>query len=551
MKAHLMFEDKDFALDIAYTYRSGFTVSGPDLPPRSGDVAQDLELVTMLETMASGDHLLFEVAKFALLTSLTEPSEIAYRQQILSDCIEHPEIPRQIYQIAAEAILRESRIYQPFDNSPSGVLRRAVEALETFVELLHRLRGVADEHGTTVSSGGMTTLFSMLQHELDDEYFATIADHLARLKFRDGTLMSAQLGRQNRGTNYVLRSPGTTKRSWRERIGMDPRNALHFELHPRDEAGARMLGELNNRGVNLVANALAQSTDHILSFFKLLCGEIAFYVGCLNLHDRLEEKGVPTCTPDPVAPDDLALTYRGIYDVALALRASGPIVGNDGDADHKTLVMITGANSGGKSTLLRSLGQAQLMLQCGMFVGAGALRASTTKGLFTHFIREEDDTMSSGKLDEEMARMSAIAKFLGPRTIVLFNESFAATNEREGSEIARQIIDALVESEVRVLFVTHQFALGDTFYSRHCDQNLFLRAERADDGRRTYRLLEGEPLPTSFGEDLYRRIGGWSGSDEPAAAGAAASAAAAPGVDAPVGAAVGAAEGDGAEETSR
>ena len=35
---------------------------------------------------------------------------------------------------------------------------------------------------------------------------------------------------------------------------------------------------------------------------------------------------------------------------------------------------------------------------------------------------------------------------------------------------------------------------------------LFLRAGRQADGVRTFKLLEGEPLPTSFGEDLYKRI---------------------------------------------
>ena len=35
---------------------------------------------------------------------------------------------------------------------------------------------------------------------------------------------------------------------------------------------------------------------------------------------------------------------------------------------------------------------------------------------------------------------------------------------------------------------------------------LFLRAEREADGSRTFKLIEGEPLPTSFGEDLYNRI---------------------------------------------
>ena len=65
--------------------------------------------------------------------------------------------------------------------------------------------------------------------------------------------------------------------------------------------------------------------------------------------------------------------------------------------------MITGANQGGKSTFLRSVGLAQLMMQCGMFVAAESLRASVGQRLFTHYKREEDAAMESGKLDEELA----------------------------------------------------------------------------------------------------------------------------------------------------
>jgi hypothetical protein len=42
--------------------------------------------------------------------------------------------------------------------------------------------------------------------------------------------------------------------------------------------------------------------------------------------------------------------------------------------------------------------------------------------------------------------------------------------------------------------------------SKQLDKALFLRAERLPDGRRTFRLVEGEPLPTSYGQDSYRRI---------------------------------------------
>jgi len=163
---------------------------------------------------------------------------------------------------------------------------------------------------------------------------------------------------------------------------------------------------------------------------------------------------------------------------------------------------------------LRSLGMAQLMMQAGMFVGAESFSANCSRRIFSHFIREEDETMTSGKLDEELARMSAIADRVRTGDLMLFNESFAATNEREGSEIARQVIDALLEAGIKVIFVTHQFTLANTFYSRGLDTVLFLRAERGEEGNRSYKLLEEPPLPTSFGEDLFNRLGGWAATSE-------------------------------------
>jgi DNA mismatch repair ATPase MutS len=114
--------------------------------------------------------------------------------------------------------------------------------------------------------------------------------------------------------------------------------------------------------------------------------------------------------------------------------------------------------------------------------------------------------MKSGKFDEELSRMNEIVDHITANSIVLFNESFAATNEREGSEIARQIVTALVEKQVKVFFVSHLYDFARGFYDEGLDSAIFLRAERQSDGTRTFKLIEGEPLDTSYGEDLYRRI---------------------------------------------
>ena len=146
------------------------------------------------------------------------------------------------------------------------------------------------------------------------------------------------------------------------------------------------------------------------------------------------------------------------------------------------------------------------MMQCGMFVPAEKYRANTCASLFTHFRREEDAAMESGKLDEELRRLSGIVDDLRENSMLLFNEPFASTNEREGSEIARRIVGALLERRVKIFFVTHLYDFAATVFKQGEAAALFLRAERREDGTRSYRILAGEPLETSFGKDLYAEV---------------------------------------------
>jgi DNA mismatch repair ATPase MutS len=190
-------------------------------------------------------------------------------------------------------------------------------------------------------------------------------------------------------------------------------------------------------------------------------------------------------------------------------------VANDVDADERALIVITGANQGGKSTFLRSVGVAQLFMQCGLFVTAETFSADLCSGVFTHYKRAEDAALVSGKFDEELARMEDITQSIQPHALLLLNESFAATSAREGSEIARQVTQALIEAHVRVVFVTHLYDFAHTVFERSPDDVLFLRAERRADRQRTFKVVQGEPLQTSFGADVYDEV---FGADAPAPA---------------------------------
>jgi hypothetical protein len=504
MKVYLLFRDRDFDF-------------GADLPPGHQDLIQDLELTTLLQAMAAGDKFLHEVSTKVLLARLDDPDAIRYRQRILADCLAQPDVIRQMYAVATAALDDRRHIWGGYGGTyqtPSSNLSGAVTTVDAYVARLRQLRQLADDHAGEVRSDGLRRLFTTLQRDLDDEYFGEISYHLKQLRFRAGVLISAELGRDNSGINLALRASGDARRGWKERLGIGPRTSYSFTLAPRDEAGAQILSDLTGRGTNLVANAVAQSADHIRSYFTMLQAELGFYVGGLNLADRLAAKGAPVSVPEPGQPAPFAFSCTDLRDTCLELQSPAAVVGNDVQADGKSLVIITGANSGGKSTFLRSIGVAQLMMQCGLFVTAGAFRANVTRGIFTHFIREEDADMTSGRLDEELRRMSVIADQIGPRCLMLFNESFAGTNEREGSEIGRQVVSALLDAGIKVFFVTHRFGFAEHFHRQQAASTLFLRAERQPDGRRNYKLAVKDPLPTSFGEDLYYQLGGWL--EEPA-----------------------------------
>jgi len=496
MKSFLLYRDHDF--DLRWK-----------MPSNKYMLMQDLELDILFNFMACEDEFIFEVVKKVVLLSEADTDTIFYRQSILKDCIKNPEIVRDIYHLLVESIEKHKKINIWFPHESADSIReRAIEALELFVNMLTKLRNMAGEHGGKFESEGFGVLFTMLDTELTDENFASIRKTLGELKIPNGTLISAEIGKGSKGTNYALqRYQKIKKHNWiRQFVARERPSQYNFTINPYSEIEVKSLLEMKDRGINTISNILAQSSDYILSFFTALKTELAFYIGCSNLNEELTRIGEPVCFPVPFDHGKRALSFEELYDVCLALKMKQKVVGNNANAEGKDLVIITGANRGGKSSFLRSVGLAQLMMQCGSFVPSRSFRSDVCDGIFTHFKREEDRGMRSGKLDEELKRMSEIVNDLTPDCMVLFNESFAATNEREGSEISRHIVCALLERRIKVIFVTHLYEFSRGLYENTMENALFLRAERKPDGERTFRVTEGEPLQTSYGEDLYNRI---------------------------------------------
>ncbi|APZ43088.1 MutS-related protein [Acidihalobacter ferrooxydans] len=496
MNVHLLYPDRDFDPDAA-------------LPAQAETVARDLELDTLLAAMAGDDDFLRTISRAVLLAATPASVRmVRYRQQVLRDCLAHPERIRALYATVLDTLDTERRAmrFWAFGHSPTSLLHRGVELLSMLLEQIRTIRNFSKDHAHEFESEGFRTLFDRLDKELDDAYLSVLEAQIETLRFKHGVLIGAQLGPGNKGANYALKELREDD-NWLQRLlPLNHADEYTFRIAERDEAGHTALAELRERGIATVADALAQAGDHVLGFFKQMRSELAFYIATMNLHAALSKTGAGLCFPEPVPTEQRRLAATGLYDACLTLSTSQPAVPNDLAADDISMLIVTGANRGGKSTFLRALGIAQIMLQAGLFITAERFSANLCTRIFTHFKQTEDAAMHSGKFEEELLRMSDIVDELAPHALLLLNESFAATNEKEGSEVARQVCTALLERHIKCVFVTHLYSFAHTLHETGCADVLYLRAERLDDGERSFRVLPSAPLDTSFGKDIFERI---------------------------------------------
>lgn len=251
MRARLLYRDRDFdwewALQAAAVrearrtgrrYQSQNFDPHADLPRNEEALVKDLELNTLFIAMAGDDDCIFEVARKVLLASVKgDLDTIVYRQELLQDSLNRPAIVRELYAVAVEAAEKEKQHYLGgLAQHPDYVLRWSIVLLETLLGLVMQLRRLADSHADKFVSKGWTAFFAMVRNELSDDYIAHFHYHLAHLKFRDGMLLSTQLGKGNKDTGYVLHLPPGRKGTWLMR--------LIAEWQPTPEAGpdSRIIG---------------------------------------------------------------------------------------------------------------------------------------------------------------------------------------------------------------------------------------------------------------------------------------------------------------------
>jgi DNA mismatch repair protein MutS len=143
-----------------------------------------------------------------------------------------------------------------------------------------------------------------------------------------------------------------------------------------------------------------------------------------------------------------------------------PFVPNDLYMNNSTdrLLIITGPNMGGKSTVLRQVALIQILAQIGSFVPASSARLPILDRVWTRVGASDDLASGRSTFMVEMTETAAILHNATPRSLILLDEIGRGTSTFDGLSIAWAVAEYLHDSpehSAKTLFATHYHELTE------------------------------------------------------------------------------------------
>ena len=121
--------------------------------------------------------------------------------------------------------------------------------------------------------------------------------------------------------------------------------------------------------------------------------------------------------------------------------------------DQQSLALLTGANSGGKTTLLECLAYAAILAHMGLPVPALSARVGRVDAL--HILAKAGGTQSAGALEQTLVELATVVSDPTPK-LILADELEAITEPGAGARIiAGMLLAAEAQQDTTMMLVTH------------------------------------------------------------------------------------------------
>ena len=154
---------------------------------------------------------------------------------------------------------------------------------------------------------------------------------------------------------------------------------------------------------------------------------------------------------------------QGRHPVVEALAGPAGFVPNDLHMDDKRrLLLITGPNMAGKSTVLRQTAIIVLLAQIGSYVPAAEARIGVADRIFSRVGASDNLAQGQSTFMVEMMETARILRQSSKRSLVILDEIGRGTSTFDGLALAWAVVEDLIrrtEGSIRTLFATHYHEL--------------------------------------------------------------------------------------------
>jgi DNA mismatch repair protein MutS len=347
-------------------------------------------------------------------------------------------------------------------NAPMLTRIAALDPLGDVAELL--VRALVPDPPATIGEGGViregfdTTL---------DELRGTrdgAQDTIARLQARERARTG--IGSLKVGYNKVFGYYIEVTRSNLERVPPE------YERRQTVSNAERFVTPELKEWESRILDADERITEREAKLFDELRGRVATHVARLqSAAERAAELDVLACLAQlaernhyvrPVLHSGYRLEIRaGRHPVVETMMPRETFIPNDVVLDEDSRIMIlTGPNMAGKSTLLRQVGLIQLLAQMGSYVPADAATLPVCDRIFTRVGASDNLVRGQSTFMVEMQETAAILHAATTRSLVLLDEIGRGTATYDGVSIAWAVTEYLHETAgARTIFATHYHEL--------------------------------------------------------------------------------------------
>lgn len=365
------------------------------------------------------------------------------------------------------------------------VLNENIFPLPGLTELIDR--AIADEPPVNLTEGG--TMRDGFDSELDElrnisrSAKQTIAGFEEQEKARTG-IANLKVRFNNVFGYYIEISKGNLARvptDYERRQTLT--SAERFTTPQLKEWEAKVLGAeekiiaLEAELFNQVREAVRAETHKLQSTARALA--------TLDVLASLAETAARRNYVAPILHDGDEIEIKGGRHPVVEAFLRESFVPNDVYLNNSTdrLLIVTGANMGGKSTVLRQIALIQVMAQIGSFVPASVARLPIIDRVWTRVGASDDLASGRSTFMVEMTETAAILHNATPRSLILLDEIGRGTSTFDGLSIAWAVAEYLhnsPEHSAKTLFATHYHELTELAENLPGAKNYQLSATERD-----------------------------------------------------------------------